>query len=79
MTITPKLNIHNNYYDCNWELINRNFIITYCSCNKFAVTNPCVSSPCLSGGICTSQQDVQLMMYTCTCPSGRTGKNCQTG
>ena len=35
----------------------------------------CSSNPCVNGGTCTDQ----LNRYTCTCESGFTGNNCETG
>ncbi|XP_070203289.1 uncharacterized protein [Littorina saxatilis] len=35
----------------------------------------CVSSPCQNGGNCVDQ----LNAYTCSCPAGYSGTNCETG
>ncbi|MEO7112750.1 MAG: calcium-binding EGF-like domain-containing protein [Polyangiaceae bacterium] len=35
---------------------------------------PCASSPCLNGGMCTNE----VASYSCSCPGGFTGTNCQT-
>lgn len=36
---------------------------------------PCDSSPCQNGGTCTNG----MVDYSCACPSGWTGDNCETG
>ena len=38
-------------------------------------TSPCASSPCLNGATC--QVTGTGSTYTCTCPSGYSGTNCQ--
>ena len=35
----------------------------------------CKDKPCKNSGLCASN----LFSYTCTCPSGTTGKTCETG
>ena len=37
--------------------------------------NECNKSPCKNGGTCTNKYG----KYVCTCPSGWTGKDCETG
>uniref|UniRef100_A0A8B9KT89 Zonadhesin, like n=1 Tax=Astyanax mexicanus TaxID=7994 RepID=A0A8B9KT89_ASTMX len=36
--------------------------------------SPCLSSPCENGGTCAESSDTS---YTCTCPEGFTGTNCE--
>ena len=36
---------------------------------------PCLSSPCLNQGTCTSHQD----HYRCVCQPGFTGQDCEVG
>ena len=38
-----------------------------------ADVNECLSNPCQAGGQCVDEQQ----RYTCDCPEGRTGYNCQ--
>ncbi len=37
--------------------------------------NACNFSPCINGGTCTSLND-EDQLYSCTCPSGCSGRNC---
>lgn len=37
--------------------------------------SPCASNPCQNGGVCTA---TTATTYTCACPAGATGANCQT-
>ena len=37
----------------------------------------CASSPCQHGGVCVASASGDA--YTCQCPVGYTGTNCQTG
>ena len=41
----------------------------------FTDIDECVSAPCQNGGTCTDQ----VNSYTCHCPPGYTGLQCQTG
>ena len=41
-----------------------------------AVTNSCLSTPCLNGGQCTPTGTGST--YTCNCSGGYSGLNCQT-
>ena len=43
-------------------------------CFKSA-TDECLSTPCQNGGTCVDGDN----RYTCTCPMGYDGANCQTG
>ena len=36
----------------------------------------CASSPCMNGGVC---QQEEVNQYSCVCPAGLTGTQCQTG
>jgi hypothetical protein len=39
--------------------------------------NPCFSNPCRNGANCSPLYENPLM-YTCSCPLGYSGKNCET-
>ena len=39
--------------------------------------NPCDDSPCLNGGTCEYMNDEDTL-FKCTCPSGCSGKKCET-
>lgn len=41
------------------------------------ITNPCSSTPCQNGGTCSSNS--LGTQYSCICPDGTSGLNCQTG
>lgn len=46
-------------------------------CFKFLVTDPCKSFPCLNGATCASNP-MSTTNYTCICPAGYQGTNCQS-
>ena len=41
---------------------------------SFPDTNECIPNPCLNGAVCVDG----LNGYTCNCPAGYTGVNCET-
>ena len=40
---------------------------------------PCSSNPCQNGGVCFNSNNNISPYYGCSCSSGYTGFNCQTG
>lgn len=45
-------------------------------CPVLVPRDPCVSNPCMNGGMCVSYEGAQ---YTCRCQQGWTGPNCNQG
>ena len=39
------------------------------------IENYCIYTPCLNGGTCSSANDEDLL-YTCSCQTGCSGRNC---
>ncbi len=39
--------------------------------------NPCLFMPCKNGGQCSPSYTDYMATYTCSCPQGYTGKNCE--
>ena len=58
---------HVNFINKNREIKNK-IILNY-------IVNPCLNNPCLNGAICQTSSTG----YLCSCTSGYTGNNCQTG
>lgn len=55
--------IHRNYFDLKKK--------------ELFLENPCLSNPCQNGGICTAQYETPSGSYTCQCPVGYSGAQCQ--
>lgn len=64
------------------ELVFLNITTSSCTCNesyagaKCDRKKSCLSDPCKNGGICTDTNQEDLK-YTCQCPYGCTGTNCE--
>ena len=58
-------------------LLNRliNLFLNQCLC-FVSVQNPCTENPCLNDGNCSV---IAGGDYSCACPAGYYGKNCETG